>query len=360
MPTTFDQTQNYDIQSIIRDYLNDMVEDDAIMKLMPLTFKDASKVVWEQRDNFWGLMPLRGINGTPDVKQAPGSKRFAVDPGYYGVQLVIDEEMMTKQRELGSPNDVIAKEVLLDEAAREGAVMFFNRIRQMIVSLCTTGEFKIESRGGAKVHQYKVDGFNLATAATAWSNTTNGKPISDLLTIQNTLQLGTSSSFGEDSTMYMSPLLITKMVKTDQVMSTIKGPYGSTEEGLAGLNRILAGYGLGQIKPYNESYAAAVDTAQSSYTRFMDDLKFIWVGKRPKNQPFGEFVMTRNMVNEKPAGATPDYNEEPSGSAPEDWKRGLYTLVRYDVMPPMYTVDAGFNGGPAIHFKSAVAGITTT
>jgi hypothetical protein len=360
MATTTVLTQNYDIDLIVRDYLLDMQKEDPLMALMPLAYKDASKVVWERRDNYYGLIPLRGINGTPDVLQLPGAKRFAIDPGYYGGQHVIDEEMITKQRELGTPNETVDEEMLLSDATQSLATMIFNRIRQVIATLLTTGEFKVENRGGAKVHQYKVDGYNLLTAATAWSNTSTGTPIADMQIMRNTLALGTNSDFGPKSKVLMSPVLSQVVMQTNEVKSVIKGQYGSTEIGLEGLNRILNGYGLPAIEEYNESYAAtiAASATPSNYTRFLGATKFIWAGVRPNNAPFGQFQMTRNMVNQKSMSAAPDYRVEFDG--PDDLRRGIYNLVQYVSMPPMYTVDAGFNGGPSIFYTSAVAGITTT
>lgn len=361
MPSTFPITQNFSITDIVRDYMNWAVKDDPIMKLMPLAFQDAYKVVWEQPDNYYGLMPLRGINGTPDVLLTPGSKRYAVDPGYYGSFDLIDEEKMDKERELGTANDARIFETLVNDAAQNQAVAFMNRVRLLICTLLTTGEFKIESRGGAKVHQYKVTDYNLASAATAWSNTSAGKPINDLMTIRDTLNLGTSSDFGEGSKMYMSPVLVTVMLKTDQIQSTLKNNYGATLMGLPALNQALKAYGLGEIVPYGESYATTAGAARSAHTRFLGSTKFIWVAKRPEGQPFGEFVMTKNSINQAPESADVDHNVDPMTDA-DDWKRGLYTLVsrlQPDV-PPNYRVDVGFNGGPRINFPSAVAGITTS
>lgn len=361
MPATFPLTTNFEISDIVRDYMNWAIKDDPIMKLMPLIFQDKYKVVWEQPDNYYGLMPLRGINGTPDILLTPGAKRFAVDPGYYGSYDLIDEEKMDKERQLGTANDLRVFETLVNDAAQNQAVAFMNRVRLLICTLLTTGEFKIESRGGAKVHQYKVTDYNLVSAATAWSNTSSGKPISDLMTMRDTLNLGTSSDFGEGSKMYMSPVLITTILKTDQLMTTIKNSYGATPPGLPGLNQILKSWGLGEIVPYGESYSATAGAARSAHTRFLGSTKFIWVAKRPEDQPFGNFVMTKNSIIKPSESADVDHNVDPMLDN-EDWKRGLYTLVsrvQPDV-PPNYRVDVGFNGGPRINFPSAVAGITTS
>lgn len=360
MPATFPLTTNFEISDIVRDYMNWQVKDDPIMKLMPLAFQNKFKVVWEQPDNYYGLMPLRGINGTPDILLTPGAKRYAVDPGYYGSYDLIDEEKMDKERELGTANDARIFETMVNDAAQNQAVAFMNRIRLLICTFLTTGEFKIESRGGAKVHQYKVTDYNLASAGTAWSNASAGKPISDMLTMRDTLNLGTSSDFGEGK-VYASPVLISTMLKTDQVMSTIKNTYGATIVGLTQLNQIFKGYGLPEWHPYGESYSATAGAARSSHTRFLGSTKFIWVAKRPEGQPFGEFVLTKNSINKAPETPDVDHNVDPLVDT-EDWKRGLYTLVsrQQPDVPPLYRVDVGFNGGPRLNFPSAVAGITTS
>lgn len=355
----FPLSQNFDLRLIIRDFILDMSKPDWLMGLMPFTFRDTSKVVWEIKDNLGGLLPLRGLDGLPDILPLPGFSRYAVDPGYFGGTHIINEEMMQFLRDAGSYNDSANIEQLLGDCSESLATQLFNRARKMVADLVTTGQINIVSRDGAKRYNYRVPSYKILTAATAWSNTTSGKPIDDLMTIQNQLALGTTSDFGPESEIGMSLALANNMMKTDQVRVQIRGDYGSTEKGLDGLNRILKGYNLPAIKIYNESYfpTQASATDQSQALRFLPDDRLVWVGKRPGNQPFGEFQLVRNMVNQVATGGSPDQLEDTSGFGPDDLRRGIFHHIKTEQLPPQHRISAGFNGGGSIQYISSVAAV---
>ena len=73
-----------DLSLVERDKLAVLTMDDPIFDLFPIESKDAAKVMWEQKDNFTGLMDIRGLNGDPTLKNAKGSKRYEMAPGRYG------------------------------------------------------------------------------------------------------------------------------------------------------------------------------------------------------------------------------------------------------------------------------------
>jgi hypothetical protein len=353
MPLEYDLTQNYDIVGIARDWFVEWSADDALMQLLPMQGLEETKVIWEMRDNFYGLLPLRGIGGTPDIVPLPGVKRFAVDPGYYGGQIPLDEEMINKSRDVGTANKAASVDSLIGEATQQLVVQGFNRVRQTIADLFALGEFKNQNRAGQKTHQYKVDGYKLLTAATAWTNPTAARPIDDLLTHKVLLNLGTGADYGPKSKIMMNQAAANTMMATEQIREKIRGDYGSTEKGVAGLNRILAGYELPQIEIYDKSYGTTPTTA----TRFLPDNRLIWKAHRDDGMPVGKFYMTRTLVNEKPDGDSPDYNTLISGPSP-DMASYMYQLVRHQPMPLAYLVDFGFNAGPAIHYLSSAASVT--
>jgi hypothetical protein len=362
MTVAINLSQNFAIDEYNRDRILDWSESDALMKLMPVTYKDTSLVIWEQRDNNFGLMPLRGLNGAPEVTTFPDAKRFGVEPGYFGAKIILDEKQLTKLREIGTPNETVDADKLIAEVNLQMLSQAFDRLRQMTADLCTTGKVRVQSASGA-IYYYEMNGFNSVVPVTDWSNPSLGKPISDLRTARVNLELGTSARYGPDSTLLANPVTINHMLQTDEVKAVIRGQYGSTEKGLEGLNRILAGYNLPQIEEYSENYFASQTASQTrtSATRFLADRKLIWVATRKDGAPAGQFTMTRNTRRNPPMGLGGDSADrvvnEGLDLLPNDIARGFFHQVQYDTDNGSLVAQCGFNGGHAVQYPTSIAGL---
>ncbi len=72
MPETIDLSQNYEIGLIGPDKMTTLIEDDALLACAPPTYSDTGLVVWEQPENGYGLLSMRGQGGVPDTTKDPG------------------------------------------------------------------------------------------------------------------------------------------------------------------------------------------------------------------------------------------------------------------------------------------------
>jgi hypothetical protein len=357
----FNLSQNYEIDLIVAEYMYDAMDGDALIELLPLAYQDADQVVWEQPENGYGLLSLRGLNGEPDVAPVTGFRRYAMSPGYYGERVVIDETEMTKARQPGTPNEAVDHEWLIGWRMQQETVKAFNQVRNIIAALLLTGKFLNRKPNGAVTHADSIAGFNSLSPATGWAaSPSTATPIDDLLGWKNALQTGTSSRFGKGSKLLMQTGTLNDLFATAQIRTLFKIEYGNTPLGLDGVNAILAGFELPQIEVYDEGYYPDVASAaaRTNFVRFLPAKSIIWAGVRPKGQTLGQFYFTRNLINRPPVGEVMDSREQAADLERMPWAEGIYTLLEYHRMPPKYVVDIGFNGGPAIRYPSAVAGIT--
>src|SRR5262245_15426283 len=79
-----------------------LTKDDPTFKLFPMTAEPTDTLEWEQRDNFTGVQAARGLNGQPARVRKVGAKRWQAEVGYYGDFEEIDEQELTRSRELGT------------------------------------------------------------------------------------------------------------------------------------------------------------------------------------------------------------------------------------------------------------------
>lgn len=361
MADVFNLSQNYEIDLIVAEYMADVMDGDPLLELLPLAYQDTDQVVWEQPENGYGLLSLRGLNGEPDVAPVTGFRRYAMAPGYYGERVVIDETEMTRARQPGTPNEAVDHEWLIGWRMQQETVKAFNQVRNIIANLLLYGKFLNRKANGAITHADSIAGYNSLSPAAGWAaSPSTATPVDDLLGWKNTLQTGTSSRFGKESRLLMQTATLNDLFATTQLRTLFKIEYGNTPLGLDGVNTILAGFELPQIVVYDEGYfPTAADAAnRTNFQRFLPPKAVIWAGARPRGQTLGQFYFTRNLVNRPPVGTAPDAPERAADTDRLPWAEGLYTLLEYHRMPPKYVIDIGFNGGPAIRYPSAVAGIT--
>jgi hypothetical protein len=367
--------QNYDIDLILPDLMFDEIrndgEADPILDALPLTYENFDLIKWNQYENGYGLLGLRGLGGEPDVVQLPGYREYAVAPGYYGERAILDEQEMTKNREAGTTNLPADPDERLGIMTAYQADKSVNRIRKTIADLLLNGTFINKSSSGAVVHADKIENYKTYSPAGSggtgpgWAaDPTNAKPINDLKYWQNQLQIGTSSRFGSDSTLVCQDGVIVDLLATTQIQDVYKDNYGATPLGLEGVNKIFQGMGLPKIVPYNAGYfnslADAVNRTTANFTRILPPKSLIWLGTRPKGQKLGRFVLTRNV----PLALLQGGGQTPLKSRAVreyQWAEGLgVSLHLHDRLPFRYELDVWFNGGPVVHFGSSAAGITYT
>lgn len=377
MADTLSLTQNYDIELILPDLMwDEMTEEgpDELLEALPLVHEKEDLLIYEQHENGYGLLSLRGLGGQPDVTTAPGIRRYAVAPGYYGERCELPETEMTKSRDPGSPNLPAKPEERIAIMTQYQAAKSVNRIRQVIADFLRTGKFTNKSASGRVVHTDQIENYTTIAIATtslpktggttgpAWSDAANAKPLTDLMAIKLELEFGTSSEFGPNSKLLCNPDVIVDLFKTSQVQDTYRDRFGATMNSPQQLDELLVGFGLPKLVPYKKGYFPTLDNAikRESFTRILPSRSMIWLGSRPKGQKLGKFVLSRNMGVDPPAGT----GQSPYRVASADkyaWAEGIHVLLEYYAkMPFRWELDVCMNGGPVVHFGSAAAGLSYT
>lgn len=360
MPDTFNVGANYAIKEIAADYMT-MFSDqsDPMFSVLPIEAIDSAQVLWEIFDNTYGVMSLRGLDGSPNVIQPQGYQRYSMPAGYYGERCLINENEMTVGRAPGTPNEVYPVKDMISQRLKLLVQRACDSVRLTIATIGTTGRFSNRNATGAVVHTGAVTNFNLFAPSVPWTTAATATPIQDIIGWNTTLSLGTSSKWGSASKMYMSSPTLNAFMATAQILGTYKSSYGASPLGIKGVNDILGGYNLPQIEVYDEGYyPTLIDAAnRTNFIRFLPAGKIFWAGTRPGGQKIGKFVMTRNAVNMKVESNNPDLSGAFGTGRSVPIGANMYTLLDYRQMPPLYTLDAGFNGGPKIEYPSAIAGV---
>lgn len=363
MPDTLNLTQNYQVEAILPELMSDEMAGDGpdpLLEALPPVHEDTDFVRWDQYENGYGLLNLRGLGGEPDVTQVPGMRHYAVAPGYYGERVELDETEMTKTREPGTTGDPADPKKRVAVMMQYQADKCVNRFRVMDSELLRTGRFRVTSANGRVIHADQIENYRTFQAGISWSaSPTTAVPINDLLTWQASLELGTSSDFGTESTILAPPEVLVHLFATTQIQTAYRSKFGSSVIGLDGLNELLLGFGLPKIKVYKKNYypTLADAIARTNATRVIPTRNLIWLGRRPKGQVLGKFVLTRHVGNTGPFN-----KDDPYRSPVRDkfqWADGLYVRLEYTPrMPFKWELDVAFNGGPVVHFPSAAAGLS--
>jgi hypothetical protein len=369
-------TQNFNVDLVLPEVMWDEMSDtgtDPILAALPLVHEKEDLLLWDQYENGYGLLSGRGLGGTPDVTPAPGLRRYAVAPGYYGERAVLEETEMTKSRDPGTANLPAKPEERIAVMTQYQAEKSVNRVRQTSADLLRTGKFVNRSASGAVVHTDQIENYTAITAmpgytlpksgrvlGPSWrSDPGNARPLTDLDYVKYELELGTSSEFGQDSELVVNPDVLIDLLNTRQVQEVYKGQYGASVSGPADLERLFLGRGLPKLVPYKKGYfpTLADAVARTNFTRILPSGGMVWLGVRPKGQKLGKFVLTRNLGIDPPTGA----KESPYKVAHRSelaWAEGIYILLEYiPKMPFRFELDVGLNGGPVVHFGSAAAGL---
>lgn len=372
MPDTYDLSGNFTIQLYGPDKLAQLAKDDALLALCPPAATDAGQVIWEQPENGFGLLSLRGPNGYPAVTGVPGYRRMTMSPGYYGEKTVITEKEMNESREYGTAADPMDVEKRIGYIQEQILKRAFDRMRVIVSALFRTGSFLVVDPAGKTSHADTLDGYaarNVFTPAIQWfTNASTAKPIDDLQTWQAALQLGTDSVFDEDSELLCATPTINDILATNQIRSIIKLDYGATAVGLKKLNDILVSAGLPKIRRYDDDYylTEADAKARTNAQRFIPAKSLIWKGYRRDGAPPAQFQLTRSAAKNPPAGVAqnaPGYKWSPPAgrlAMAAEFEKALYTIINYQLVPPEYQIDVGLNGGPAVPFATCFAGISYT
>ncbi len=304
----------------------------------------------------------------------PGVRVYRVAPGYYGNKTQIRESQVVKMREPGTANKPVAMDELMNYYMLYFSTMAGSLIRNTTANLLINGTFTNtttdatnNTSNGSEIHTYTIENYRTLSPANdgntgpSWFlDPINAKPVNDQLYWQNFLQLGTSTSFGNDSTLLTQQTTIVDLLKTTQIQQVYRDKYGSSITGPEGVNMLQQGFGLPKFEIYNEGYNPTLADVQaqdlSAFTRFIPHGALIWCGKRKEGQQVGAMKFTRNAnkVNSGKPGY-PTVSENPE----LPWSEGIHVAVYYyPQMPAHFDYEIGFNFAPVSWYWAATAGIT--
>lgn len=338
---TFTYPSNAILQEIAQDLLPVLTMQDPIFEIMPITESDADMVLWEQEDNYVDLMKFRGINGQPNKVQPAGLKRWAMQPGYYGSFNVVDEQELTRRRQIGNPLAPINLEDIVMKRQNQLMTQMVNRIRTIGWTLVSTGTFSVTNDAGNVVH---TDTFNVQTVTgSTWGTTATATPLADFRAVQ-LKQRGHSVRFDQSAKAYMNRVTFNYLTKNTNSADL----YGKRTAGLQtvlgvnDINSVLLAEGLPQIVIHDDGYLDSTGT----FVPFIADNKVAVVGNRTDNGKPAAFHFTRNANR-------------------EDLGPGMYmyvtdSLANQNPIPREIQLHLGFNGGPALLFPSAFVVLTVS
>ena len=310
-----------------------LAQDDPLDEFMPIEDLDSHLVEWEQEDDYRGLQQVRGINGAPPRVTRTGGKRYAMQPGVYGEFEPIDELELTARRSFGIFGTPIDISDLVARRQKKLLGRQYDRVNQVRWLLFTTGTFAVVNADGVVLHTdtYTPQTF---TATVPWATYATATPLNDLRAM-SLLAVGQGVRFDGSSVLFINRVTFNHMIRNantaDMAGRRTNGLNTMLALNLNEINTVFAGEDLPQIRVFDGGYKNDANT----FVRYIADNKGVLVGRRIDGEPIGKYYMTRNANN-------------PNGEA------GAYSKIKDEAIPRLIEVHQGHNGGPALHFPSAI------
>lgn len=331
---TYSFPDSADLLLVEQSLLPVLTLDDPLFTMFPINNRDASHVIWEQEDDYRGLMQARGVNGQPTGVAMVGYNRYQMDPGRYSEFVQLDEKAMENRRPLGefdgnvSINDLVykAQDRLLDRR--------FRRIKWILWTLLSTGLFSVPGPDGGVLHKDQY-AFQTQTASVAWATVATAKPIADFRAAKLKAR-GRSVRFDKSAQAFMNQSTFNDMIANTNT-ADIGGrriENGATINAKENIDAVMLANDLPTIVVWDDGYV----NDSGTFIPWIPNNVVVIIGNRTNGSTVGEFQYTRNIMN--------------SNAAP-----GPYTIVSDtangnsggQVVPRIVRVDDGFNGGPAVY-----------
>jgi hypothetical protein len=332
MAVTYSFQTNAALTQISQNLIQAATLDDPIFRIFPIRQRNASRLRWSIKDNYKGLMKLRGLGGEPTSVQRVATNVFEDIPGVYGEFMTVDEIEMTN-RASGVPADItipVAVDDLVNESQEQLTLRQVQRMKQICWTLAITGTFSVALPTGGIGHTGTYTQ-QAVTVSPLWSTTATATPLKNLRDLQPTYGFGTSTMFNGMGQAWMNSATLNYALGNTNAadFGGKKTAGGGSFNGMAGLNQVLLDQGTPQINIWDDGYIDDTGTFQL----YIPTGKVLVVGKRPDGETPGEFQMTRNMVNQ----STAPY------SFVDDRTKGPKQAV-----PPRLDIHQGFSGGPVV------------
>jgi hypothetical protein len=304
--------------------------------IFPIEQTDADMLIWEQRDNYFGLMQFRGLNGEPPRVKRIGAKRVKMEPGYYGEYTEVPEDEMTRRAQPATWNAPIPITDLVAECQTQLVVRQTVRMRYLVWTLLVSGAFAVLDKDGTLAH---ADAFPLQTftATVPWATVATATPLADLRGLP-LLVRGQSLMFGGAATAWMNRKTFNYML-SNQNANDLRGERldnNRTVQSLADANLVFTRNDLPNVRIYEDGY---YDDA-GAWQLFIPDNKVVVTGSRTNGAAIGAFMMTKNLAAPNGIGVAVKVVEK--GMADDQ------------MPPPRIDVFRGFHGGVVVYFPGAI------
>jgi hypothetical protein len=298
--------------------------------------------MWEQLDNFTGLMGFRGYGNKPNLVGRIGYQRFMARPGVYGDFIPLYEEELTRRRALGRFSGKMQVNDLIAQAQTQLLVRRLQLKSKILSDFVTTGAYSVPDQAGLT---YTGDTWTPQTSAssTAWSDPANSTPLKDI-------QAACLVPFGQSVDMGPGAELVLNRIKFNQLVANrnsadfwgYRNAGGATVgNSLTEINMVLAGQGLPKIRVWDGFYLADNGTRKGSATRLAPTATGVLFGRRTNGAKPGGFAMTWNLQ---------------AGGQPAPYNKVFY---RGQIeVPDSIEVHHGFNGGPIIRYPGTIVLMT--
>lgn len=341
MPYTY--TQSSVAMEIDQDLVSRGREGRLGLDLFPDVPRQAAKVRWTQKDNYFGLQQMRGMDGRPlNVKRVKRTT-YEYNPAVFGEFQTIDEqELVSRSQNIDLAATPVDISDLVNESKTQLIGRELDRKEASIWTLLTTGTLKITIDGPNGKQQTYSDSYTIQTftAPIPWATSATATPI---LNFQAAQQLGYAAghsvNFGAGAVAYMNGTTAFRLINNNNAndYGGRRTMNGSTINNLNAANSYWAGQGLANMVIYDGGYIPRIG---GTFKKFIPDGVVVLIGQRPGNPSIGQYQLTRQAN-----GATQPYmfvkNFVDGVNAPKE-------------IPGHIEVHRGHNGGPAIYYPSAI------
>lgn len=329
-------------------------------KLLPVQGAGTFNVAWWQKDNDYGIMQYRGLDGDPPRVRQLGYGKFEYEPGVYGEHILLRESELTKRADLLDPTKRIVISDMVLEADRQLSVREDNRAEYNIFTLLSTGVLNIPTPGPNGAYNAYQDSYTIQkyTTGIPFASLASATPIVVFQTLQQ-LGVGHSGSFGAGSTSYLNQQTANSIINNANAndLDGRRGMYGQTLNNLPAISSYFQGQNLPGLEVYDDGFQIDLlqgpetapltsSGATDQFQKYIPNNTMILIGKRPNNEPVGHFQETIVAANNFKSGPYTYVADSFNGINAEKKPNGKLAIHR------------GFNGGATLEYPYAVIAVT--
>ena len=292
-----------EMREILPELMNRDRADRVGLQLFPPINSNTFFVRWSQKDNYYGLMQMRGLDGAPPMVKRLGTTTFVYEPGVYGEHVLITERELLTRAIPGQPDIAIPIDDMVMDADMQLVQRMDDRMEANVWTLLTTGTLTIALPGPQGTNSY-ADSYTTQTytAAIPWATSATATPIANLQSIQQ-LQVGRGVNFGAGAVAYMNQYTANLLLNNGNASDYggRRTQFGATINNLGAASDYFQAQNLPRIAVYDAGYQLAplsgVETSPSTqFHKFIPDHTVVVVGQRRGERPAGRL---RHVVDDR-------------------------------------------------------------